>query len=412
MRQSKRIGIEEFDHSDHAQTFSCASSLSSSSSFSTPPRSPQASSSPSATANVSPQTPNYSSSHTPSLSLPLPRLSPTASASSSSSSDSQASPLPIVLSVNAKGPPPLTRTVTIVGARKPVQVHWSYLLWASFMSLVGGTINGISLSGVFDSPATHMTGFSSNMAIRWLRPPKGNDVRGPSITGWWYLLFMMCFVAGSFAVGAVLIERDRDENNVIIASKPPRQLTMDSPKIHRWKTTHQIVLTIEMGLLLLSMVIVSFVDEGVVDSIDAHQQFNRFLMSLCLVCSASGIHNSMTTYCRTLPVRSTHVTGTLTDIGMILGFAMRTRQKQHLWKLKLLIPSWISFVVGVTFGALTFYATDDYAIFLPLVLLSPLWFWGLWNTNFYGLKFHWVRRMGLNTPQIAFGTTGSVLDVL
>ena len=63
-------------------------------------------------------------------------------------------------------------------------------------------------------------------------------------------------------------------------------------------------------------------------------KYSKFMYSMCLVCCASGMHNSVTTASKTIIVRSTHVTGTITDIFMVLGFYARTGNPVHLWKLK------------------------------------------------------------------------------
>ena len=49
------------------------------------------------------------------------------------------------------------------------------------------------------------------------------------------------------------------------------------------------------------------------------------------------------------------------------------------------IPSWIGFLVGVSMGAGLFFAIDVWGIVIPAVLLSPVWFWGLFRTGCFGL---------------------------
>ena len=64
------------------------------------------------------------------------------------------------------------------------------------------------------------------------------------------------------------------------------------------------------------------------------RRYSKFMYAMCLVCCASGMHNSITTLSKTIIVRSTHVTGTITDIFMVLGFYARTGNPVHNWKLK------------------------------------------------------------------------------
>ena len=69
----------------------------------------------------------------------------------------------------------------------------------------------------------------------------------------------------------------------------------------------------------------------------------------------------MTTY-STAIVRTTHVTGLVTDIGMLLGGAFRNlvlrkdrkKRRRGLWKLRILVPLTLGFFVGGILGALAF----------------------------------------------------------
>jgi hypothetical protein len=291
--------------------------------------------------------------------------------------------------------------------------HWSFLVWTFYMSVVGGLINGVSLSGIFFEATTHMTGDSSKLVIRWLHPPKQDDVLGQSISGWWYLAFIMSFSMGSFIAGAVLCERD-----MVKKDGSRKVLQMDSPYTCKFKTTHQIMFTWEMLFLILAAVVTKYVDDDVEGTVQQGDKYSKFMYSMCLVCCAAGMHNSVTTASKTIIVRSTHVTGTITDIFMVLGFYARTGNPIHLWKLKVStrhvaamqphpncvlimhtaatldsalshvmqvwIPSWIGFIVGVAMGAGLFFAIGAWGIVIPAALLSPVWFWGLFRTGCFG----------------------------
>jgi hypothetical protein len=215
----------------------------------------------------------------------------------------------------------------------PPNPHWSFLLWTFYMSVIGGLINGVSLSGIFFEATTHMTGDSSKLVIRWMHPPKADDVLGQSISGWWYLAFILSFSLGSFICGAVLCERDPAKKD---GSR--KVLQLDSPYTCKFKTTHQIMFTWEMVCLVFAALVTKYVDvqEGDVQHGD---KYSKFMFSMCLVCCAAGMHNSITTASKTIIVRSTHVTGTITDIFMVLGFYARTGNPVHLWKLKVALTS-------------------------------------------------------------------------
>ena len=174
-----------------------------------------------------------------------------------------------------------------------------------------------------------MTGDSSKLVIRWMHPPKQDDVLGQSISGWWYLAFIMSFSMGSFIAGAVLCERD-----MVKKDGSRKVLQMDSPYTCKFKTTHQIMFTWEMLFLILAAVVTKYVDDDAEGTVQQGDKYSKFMYSMCLVCCAAGMHNSITTASKTIIVRSTHVTGTITDIFMVLGFYARTGNPVHLWKLK------------------------------------------------------------------------------
>jgi uncharacterized membrane protein YoaK (UPF0700 family) len=80
-------------------------------------------------------------------------------------------------------------------------------------------------------------------------------------------------------------------------------------------------------------------------------------LSLSLGSMSFGLQNALCTNLTGAVVRTTHVTGLLTDIGLILGRWLRGRKDEStadLWKLRLLVPIFLGFVSGSAFGALLF----------------------------------------------------------
>jgi uncharacterized membrane protein YoaK (UPF0700 family) len=68
--------------------------------------------------------------------------------------------------------------------------------------------------------------------------------------------------------------------------------------------------------------------------------------------AACGLQNAMTTKYSGSIIRTTHVTGTFTDIGIIIGRYLRGKS-EDLWKLKILIPLAVGFITGgILAGAL------------------------------------------------------------
>ena len=88
---------------------------------------------------------------------------------------------------------------------------------------------------------------------------------------------------------------------------------------------------------------------------------------------ACGLQNSMCTTFSGAVIRTTHVTGILTDIGLILGQAtFYPRTRKHLWKLKVLVPLYLSFGVGGILGYLLYKILAVKAILVPLILVGVL----------------------------------------
>jgi uncharacterized membrane protein YoaK (UPF0700 family) len=68
---------------------------------------------------------------------------------------------------------------------------------------------------------------------------------------------------------------------------------------------------------------------------------------------AGGMQNAMTTSYSGNVLRTTHMTGTATDIGIVLGRVLKGHY-QDVWKLKLMVPMFISFFVGGLLAAVAF----------------------------------------------------------
>ncbi|KAJ9468955.1 hypothetical protein DIPPA_35600 [Diplonema papillatum] len=72
---------------------------------------------------------------------------------------------------------------------------------------------------------------------------------------------------------------------------------------------------------------------------------------------AAGMQNAMCTSFSGAVIRTTHVTGMLTDIGMCVGHWIRYRllitDKKHVdtWKMRVLVPQYLSFVMGAMLSA-------------------------------------------------------------
>src|SRR5690554_1263167 len=80
-----------------------------------------------------------------------------------------------------------------------------------------------------------------------------------------------------------------------------------------------------------------------------------------------GLQNAMASSYRGLVLRTTHVTGIVTDIGVLIG--QRLRQKQvRLWKLMLLLTVLAGFFLGGWLGAVLFHHVGMHALWLAALV--------------------------------------------
>jgi uncharacterized membrane protein YoaK (UPF0700 family) len=81
---------------------------------------------------------------------------------------------------------------------------------------------------------------------------------------------------------------------------------------------------------------------------------------------AMGLQNAMVTSFSGMAIRTTHLTGLLTDIGNILGQACRTDSKAETWRLRIHVPIFCSFLVGGFVGQGMWILTREYSLLVPV----------------------------------------------
>ncbi len=86
---------------------------------------------------------------------------------------------------------------------------------------------------------------------------------------------------------------------------------------------------------------------------------------------AMGLQNGLFTNFSGAVVRTTHVTGLLTDVGLIIGHFIRGKeQTTDLWRLKVLVPLMIGFFCGGFLGGICHTIFDHAAMYFPAVILG------------------------------------------
>jgi len=193
------------------------------------------------------------------------------------------------------------RHLNIVSRKK----HFKWVvIGGSLLSYNAGYINGITYGGTFSVPTAHVTGYATNLAMQ--------IVKESHVDAFLFATLWFTFMFGSF-LSALLVP-------------------FESFKITRCyaRSLSCIGLSIFVAFLLGTY----FPDK------------TYYLYFCSLGC---GLQNAMTTRYSGNVIRTTHLSGTTTDIGIIIGHMVRGRYKEY-WKLELYIPMCISYVLGSICG--------------------------------------------------------------
>ena len=87
---------------------------------------------------------------------------------------------------------------------------------------------------------------------------------------------------------------------------------------------------------------------------------------------ACGLQNALATSYSGAVLRTTHMTGICTDIGLILGQACRRDVKAELWKLTVFVPLLLSYFCGGLLGLGIYNFIHEYALLFPCVLTGSV----------------------------------------
>jgi uncharacterized membrane protein YoaK (UPF0700 family) len=77
-----------------------------------------------------------------------------------------------------------------------------------------------------------------------------------------------------------------------------------------------------------------------------------------------GIQNALCTTFSGAVVRTTHMTGMVTDLSVVLGKSIRARKCKDAWKLWVFVPMVLSFMLGSYLGAVGFSELGNKALYV------------------------------------------------
>lgn len=221
---------------------------------------------------------------------------------------------------------------------------------AAFLSFVAGLVNicGVLALGVL---TTNVTGHFAYFAEGALN--KGD------LFGAYFLLYIVAFLAGSF-VSSLLTEY-----LLIKGSKAP----------------HSLAIMVEIAILLTMGLLGDYFMSSGIDK--------RFLASLLLF--AMGLQNSLVSKISNSTVRTTHLTGLFTDLGIELGKLFfpneENEKKKLLHSIKLRLGIIVFFFSGCASGGFLFLAMK----FKVLIIAAAIMVLALVYDNML-LKFYRFRK--------------------
>jgi uncharacterized membrane protein YoaK (UPF0700 family) len=220
--------------------------------------------------------------------------------------------------------------------------RWIWL-GAILLAFSGGLINAVALGGFSHNAVSHVTGTTTKSAMA-LATHDGREF--VISTG-----LILAFLAGAIVSGMIVGNEHL-----------------------RLGRRYGVALILESGLLILSFTLFAWgIHEG-----------ELFASAAC------GLQNAMVATYSGAAIRTTHLTGIVSDIGSILGNIVARRQVD--WRqLILLCTIFSSFYTGSSVGITLFAQLKFAAILVPAALTLAT---GISYIMFVSYRKHWFERYG------------------
>jgi uncharacterized membrane protein YoaK (UPF0700 family) len=251
-------------------------------------------------------------------------------------------------------------------------LDYLHFVWIMYLSFAAGALDAVGFVCVFRVFVTHVTGSATNMAFKLRYPPRMQDTGASSASSLTFACVILAFGLGCFVGGFALTSISATHNRQYVIRR------IDYPSSGTWKWQHQLIISLSIASLCISHAIARDVSGGAKDfaaTISLDIARNTAFILACALCSfAAGLLNTLSSLGRRITVRTTHVTGTINDIFLGLGYALRSRSARYLWRVRLLLLTWIAFFAGAAAGAALFYSSfGASAVIFPAALLSLGW---------------------------------------
>jgi len=199
------------------------------------------------------------------------------------------------------------------------------------LSINGGFVNAVTFVSFFKNPVGYVTGTITFAASYLTHGDMANFVS--------MLLAILAFLIGAIISGVIIPYNNFNRNNK-----------------YNW------VFTIEAMLLFCGML-------GLLHDIE----FSKYLLAMAL-----GMQNASTTFYGMSMLRTTHMTGTMTDLGLTIAHKLIKRHDIPRWKFYVYLLLILGFFTGSVMGIVCFdyfgYYSLVISVVICLIMLSTLHF--------------------------------------
>jgi uncharacterized membrane protein YoaK (UPF0700 family) len=268
--------------------------------------------------------------------------------------------------------------ITPVAPGEYETLHYAHFAWIVYLAFIAGAINAAALQGIFHASVTHLTGAVTSMGQRLKYQPSpdsnGKIISASSLPSAAFLAIIIAYGLACFVCGFVLTLPSKADKYVL--------RRIDYPSVKEWRWKHQALVSLSIISLCVAFAVArSFTGDAKNFAATVNYQESSsagFLMACCCAAFAAGVLNTLSSLGRRITVRSSHVTGTINDIFLGLGFALRCRSVRFMWRVRALAYSWMAFFAGAVASSLIFYSfLGSSVLVFPIVLLAPLWVYGI-----------------------------------
>lgn len=202
--------------------------------------------------------------------------------------------------------------------------------YSGSLAFIAGFVNAVALL-ILAFPVGNLTGVTTQLGMKTANP-------------WLYeghllVAILLGFWCGAMAAGVIL-----------------------GTNQHPTRANQAAVLTVEATLLLMAAI----VENGGIQESIATLGIEPPAVQALLAAAALGMQNGLTSSFRGMAIRTTHFTGTVTDLGLMLGRSRR--QGIDKWKLAILTVTLLLFLVGGATGLVIGNWLGGYALFAPTAI--------------------------------------------